>query len=66
MRSKELRNEIKDLWIKACNHQGIDEDEKFVCFELDNPFLIKYDKKMKLYQKLQRQEFAHLTLKEAR
>ena len=50
MTIQELRDEVKELWIKACNYQGVDEDEKFICFENDNPFLKEYDKKMKLYQ----------------
>ena len=54
MTKQELREEIKALWIKACNHQGIDEDEKFVCFEESNPYLPEYDKKMKMYQMISR------------
>ena len=54
MTKQELREEIKALWVKACNHDGIDEDEKFVCFTTDNPFLQEYDKKMKLYQSIRK------------
>jgi hypothetical protein len=51
---QELRDEIKALWIKACNYQGIDEDESFVCFEKDNPYSIEYDKKNEIIPKNQK------------
>jgi len=52
MTKQELRTEIKMLWRKACDYDGIDAGtcSKFVCFSDDNPFLPAYNKKMELYQ----------------
>ena len=56
MTKQELIEEMRVLWVKACNHDGVDEDEKFVCFTTDNPFLPEYDRKMKLYLQIRKEE----------
>ena len=43
------QNELKKLWVKACEYDGIDQDESFVCFSQDNPHMIQYNKLMSLY-----------------
>ncbi len=50
MTKQELREEIGELWVKACEHDGIEPGAKFVCFSDDNPFMAEYNKKMKTYQ----------------
>lgn len=49
-----LRAEIRRLWVEMCNHDGIDEDEKFCCFSDNNPFKDRYDHKMKMYLAIRR------------
>jgi hypothetical protein len=34
---------LKDLWIKACEADGIDPDSKFVVFSKDNRWAKKYN-----------------------
>ena len=45
-----LKARIKELWVKMCEYEGIDEDESFICFSNDNPYLTEYDSLMKKYQ----------------
>ena len=35
---------LKDLWIKACKHDGIEPDSKFVVFDKANPWAVKYNR----------------------
>lgn len=35
---------LKDLWIKACKHDGIEPSSKFVVFSKDNPWAKKYNR----------------------
>ncbi len=37
---------IKELWKKACKHDGINPAAKFVVFSLSNPFIQKYNEAM--------------------
>lgn len=39
----------KDLWNKACDHDGIDRDAKFVVFSKDNPWAKRYNASMALH-----------------
>ena len=50
------REKIKALWVKMCNHDGIDEDESFCCFSLNNPFAKEYNQEMIKYQENRRRE----------
>lgn len=34
---------VKELWEKACQYDDIDEEEKFVVFSKDNPFIKPYN-----------------------
>ena len=34
---------FKQLWIKACEHDGIEPTSKFVIFTKDNPWAKKYN-----------------------
>lgn len=50
-----LRDEIKRLWVKMCEHEGIKEAEGIFCvFSDNNPFLAEYDKRMKFLQAIMR------------
>ena len=37
---------LKDLWRKACEHDGIDPTSKFVVFSKDNPWIAKHNRLM--------------------
>jgi hypothetical protein len=37
---------LKDLWRKACEHDGIDPTSKFVVFSKDNPWIVRYNNLM--------------------
>ena len=50
MTKEELKAKIKEAWRKACEYDAIDEDEMFVCFSPDNPFLPEHDRLMKTFQ----------------
>jgi len=45
----QIKAELKRLWVLACEYDGIDQDESFVCFTDDNPHLIRYNKLMSMY-----------------
>jgi hypothetical protein len=49
-----LKAKVKEQWRLACEYDGIDEDEKFVCFSPGNPHLKEYDELMKKHQLVQR------------
>ena len=34
---------LRDLWVKACEYDGIDPESKFVVFSDDNPWMRKYN-----------------------
>lgn len=34
---------LRELWVKACEHDGIDPESKFVVFTQDNPWMRKYN-----------------------
>jgi hypothetical protein len=38
-----LAQTVKNLWIKACEHDMIDPGERIVVFSTDNPFMPFYD-----------------------
>ena len=38
--------DIKALWNKACDYEGIDRESKFVIFSDDNPWAVKYNEAM--------------------
>lgn len=38
-----MREKIKQLWNKACEHDGIDPKSKFVVFSEGNPFAKEYN-----------------------
>jgi hypothetical protein len=42
---------LRDLWVKACQHDGIDPEGKFVVFSIDNPWMAKYSTLMALRYK---------------
>jgi hypothetical protein len=50
----ELKVKVREVWVKACEHDGIDADETFVCLSPDNPFLPEYDSLMRKYQLVMR------------
>ena len=37
---------LKDLWRKACEHDGIAPSSKFVVFSNDNPWIVRYNNLM--------------------
>lgn len=49
MRTQNIKRLLRALWIKACRFDSIPIDSKFVVFDNDNPYLIRYNKIMKLY-----------------
>ena len=42
---------LKDLWNKACEHDGIEANSKFVVFSKDNPWMAKYNTLLNLRYK---------------
>ena len=54
MTKAELKAKVQEQWRLACEYDGIDEDEKFVCFSPGNPHLKEYDKLMRPYQLVRR------------
>ena len=53
--SKEIKctvYNIKELWRKACKHDGIPEDSSFVVFSEDNPYLTDYNKAATIVTKI--------------
>ena len=49
MRTQKIKRLLRALWIKACRFESIPVDSKFVVFDDDNPYLIRYNKVMSLY-----------------
>lgn len=43
IRSKGDTMTIKELWNKACDHDGIARNSKFVVFSADNPWAKRYN-----------------------
>jgi len=43
----ELEQKVHSLWIKACEHEGIPIESKFVVFSDDNPYLKEYNEAVK-------------------
>ena len=42
MSLREYRESIKMLWVKACEHDSIDPEAKFVVLSNDNPYWERY------------------------
>lgn len=51
---------LRDLWILACKHDGIDPDSKFVVFSKDNRWIRKYNTLARLRLQSQLRAEAHL------
>jgi hypothetical protein len=54
MTTAELKAKVKEQWKLACEYDGIDEDEKFVCFSSGNPHMKEYDSLMRKHQLVRR------------
>jgi hypothetical protein len=54
MTTAELKAKVKEQWRLACEYDGIDEDEKFVCFSPGNPHMKEYDSLMRKHQIVRR------------
>lgn len=49
MRTQNVKRLLRALWIKACRFDSIPVNSKFVVFDDNNPYLIRYNKVMSLY-----------------
>ena len=52
----DVRLAVRQLWVKMCEHDGIDPGAMFIVFSDDNPYTPFYNKAMK---ELQESRFAH-------
>ena len=48
METKNLSEEIRRLWILACQYEGIDPSSSFVVFSKVNPFIERHDTLIRL------------------
>jgi rubrerythrin len=46
MPQTELRDKVRELWIKACQWEGIPPESKFVAFSENNPYMKEYHEAM--------------------
>ena len=53
----DVRQAIRQLWVKMCEHDGIDPNASFVLFSDDNPYTPFYNNAMK---ELQEAKAAHV------
>ena len=45
-----IYEEVKSLWDKACDYDGLPPNSKFVVFSEENPFTKKHDKLVRFIQ----------------
>ncbi|MBD3263787.1 MAG: hypothetical protein GF375_01640, partial [Candidatus Omnitrophica bacterium] len=50
-----LQGQVKELWKKACEYEGIPVDSKFVIFSKDNPYNEAYNRAMTQYMKVKKE-----------
>lgn len=51
-KAEQARLAARALWVKACNHDGIPTNAKFVSLSVGNPFDRPYNKAMEKYMKV--------------
>jgi hypothetical protein len=55
-RREKARLAVRALWVKACKHDGIPTDAKFVSLSQNNPFDVPYNKAMERYIRIMHEE----------